>query len=464
MWWRWLGGQIPAVGAGSSPLILPIAPSAYLGTKRLSTYTGPCFVNTNDVDVNFDGNILANPASTKCKRWYDQSGNGHVFDNATSANQPSVSTTTKFRGITPISFDGRVLAPAVGKWLALPATLSLERTGYSFFMVCFPRVSLDTHCYMEFNNGGATVYSNIVTSSPFTGLTCQGAAASGSNTSSGVRPRANPQIFGYTSSAAAQKFFQHGAMTTGVGPKNTQTMNAGGWLGRGQSASSYGRFDCWAAIWYDTTLSDADANAVIDALVAAFNIPTTFTKRIVLDGDSITQGESGTDTLNQDSWAQAGLFADYECYNLGIIGQTLATCATNYATRAQLLYSAGLHSVLLIEGGTNDLNAGTAATDLYTTATSYVSSGDGTGFQVLLASILPRTVFTGAKLTEWNAYNPLVRTNSAAADMIVDYQSDATIGPAAAASDTNLYVDGTHPTPLGYSYRAAIQRAALLVA
>ena len=133
------------------------------------------------------------------------------------------------------------------------------------------------------------------------------------------------------------------------------------------------------------------------------------------------------------------------------------------------LMKSGAQRFIAIVGpvGANDLSSYAGATDTIAatayaaTMAAYTDSLYDAGFDdVVLCTELPTTNSTHN--TRRNILNPIYTdAYPGEAVTICDFAADATMGPDAAASDTNLYSDGTHPTATGQANLEAVIRSVL---
>ena len=93
---------------------------------------------------------------------------------------------------------------------------------------------------------------------------------------------------------------------------------------------------------------------------------------------------------------------------------------------------------------------------------TYVASAHalGSNVRVVCGTLLPGS-YTGPQQTQIDAFNALLRSNTAGCDAISDFQANPVMGPTAAASNTLLYPDGLHPSTLGNAILAPIYGAAV---
>lgn len=97
---------------------------------------------------------------------------------------------------------------------------------------------------------------------------------------------------------------------------------------------------------------------------------------------------------------------------------------------------------------TNSYPVGGSRAGFLSALATYLDARRTAGMKVVLCTILPSTISNFN--TERNALNTtLVTWAGSHCDAVADFGGDATMGPDAAAANTGLYADGTHPTATG---------------
>jgi phospholipase/lecithinase/hemolysin len=342
--------------------------------------------------------------------------------------------------------------------------IALDRTALSAFAVAELKTSYNsTALFTGSESGGLTAGQQE--------LYIQNGAVtvrSGTDTrtSNVAEPRASKATVGYV-----------------FGPSTSYVYNKESWRGQGVAlaSSTIGRLTLGKSVFggsafngmyalfgmaiYGQTLSNTTTGpAVVSALNTACEVPTAFQYTAVFNGDSILEGSGAARLLN--TVRQMALRKEGEVINSAIHGTTLAT---QYAARTRFttnVYNAARPCVFFMQAGTNDLVTTTGATLYANTATPYVTYLKGLGYKVVICTVLPRTGSSG-----WNAsmeaerlaYNSLVVSNGAGADLVLDLASDSVMGPTTACADTSLYGDSLHPATAGHARLATLYRAALQV-
>lgn len=231
-----------------------------------------------------------------------------------------------------------------------------------------------------------------------------------------------------------------------------------------QTGTSYvgTNYDIAAIAMWDRALTDEEyAQAYSDLLdeVSASSISNTARRFFISEGDSITA------LVSPNSYAN--LFAANDSpknwgFNNAVNGSSLTSLESR---KAQLLASipatvGSRKFIISVLIGRNDFTAGLSTSTFLTNLASYLDDLRAAGAYMVLCTVLPATAVgfntwrntVNATLTTW------VGTHC---DVICDFAADGTMGPDAAASDTLLYSDGTHPTSTGMANLEVIYRAVI---
>ncbi|AHY58594.1 SGNH/GDSL hydrolase family protein [Stenotrophomonas rhizophila] len=188
---------------------------------------------------------------------------------------------------------------------------------------------------------------------------------------------------------------------------------------------------------------------------AALAAPAPGTARVVLFGDSITEGwgRTGSDTF----------FPGKGYLNRGISGQTTAQMLVRFRQDVIALQPA----VVVILAGTNDIAGNTGAATqamIEDNLQSMVELAQAHGIAVVLSSVLPvsdypwqRGVQPAPKVRALNA--ALKRYASTHNVVYLDYHTP--LANRDGGLDKALAADGVHPTPAGYARMAPLAEAAI---
>jgi lysophospholipase L1-like esterase len=193
-------------------------------------------------------------------------------------------------------------------------------------------------------------------------------------------------------------------------------------------------------------------------MIGGFCIP------VLIEGDSIT---AGTGAAAGQGYAQqyvSNKNAAYACKNISVAGSHVSDLVLR-AARADS-YSRAPKTLLACLIGVNDFIGGiTNTTTFLANYANYLDARRLVFGKVVVCTILPSTSpdVGGVSFSSWRStVNATIRTwPGSHCDAVADFAADATMGPDAAAADTLLYGDGTHPTTLGHTTLEPIYRALL---
>ncbi|QCB42989.1 SGNH/GDSL hydrolase family protein [Sphingomonas sp. PAMC26645] len=439
----------------SGPLIQAVASDA---SPRLAMGLGDEGVALSTVRALRTGDVA------RVSRIYDQSGAGRDLTQTSFAYMPAIREDVLIGGKLPILFDGRrTNAGDTAQARGMLASHSLSRTDCTFVAVIDPSVSAVPQIFWEYyiNANGSGTLIDINTNLDGANFTD---SANGGITA-GTKPKipSSPFVMVICLSPGGSTISINGAAKT-VGSAFAPGTLARFALGYGPSAGDNfnANFQFGAAVFIDKAVTDEDADAISYELMARFGI-TPPVANLVIIGDSIHEAVKSTYTLGQKALASNGFNRSISVYNLSAAGVRLSQL---YARRTQFdgqVVAAGIPNVALLAAGINDINNGVTAADLYAQQTSYVTWLKANGYaKVLISTLLPETVVD--KKTVIDAYNALVRSNTASAEGVVDYAADAVMGAATAPNDVTLYADKLHPVTLGYRFLSPILEAAVNMA
>ena len=459
-----VGGTAPIAAYGTRLLAIGYAGKAFNVVRASdSTAKDIGFLAGGALDTATLDQFCANTTCTVAT-WYDQSGNANNAVQATAANRPSVYAPSLSGNARSIVFDTQQDAVTyVQKYMTLPAGVAATGNAMSAFFAGRQYSSEKPSFWAQFTNATYPVSfaSALNGYSPPNNLNM----FYGSSYTSGANAGQTAGVFGFVSGTGAN------GIVVWSGDKSTsytgQAANAmaGGYLGAsaaGLTSNVSGYTEMGAVLIYGRALSAAtEVPAIRMSLAQSFNLAPQIRDVIAIDGDSITEGYGSTFLQNRPRQLAALLSRPALVYDKGYYGTLLATRVTNYAADVAPLYNASATNNLLeIFAGTNDNDGtNTAGTAIYTNLTSYVTAAHSTGWKVLVGTMLPRNGWSANQTTEQLAFNVLVRANAAGADAVIDYAADPTMGNASNVTNTLYYIDGVHPTTLGYGYLAQIEAA-----
>lgn len=486
---RWLDQKLRgAVSANptASSYITPVStgPYAAYGAQRIIPgYSGPLFQlrSASGAITNISPALGGDyPDLTAINAWavtngggpltiptiYDQTGNGQNLTQANVANQPSFDPASPTGYAAPILIDG---FGASGPNLIVEKTpqtgnLSLDLISNTFFLSAATTVSQNGCGYVEFTSeDGATVYQALHSNAQAITLR-NGGANESTNSAIGPVPQVRNTVFGASNSASQSVIYANGGRRSTGHTRTSQIMPRIRFGTSAAGGSGYnGKFKLFAAVFYSSTLSSSDGDAVVASLEAATAIPTNFTHRVVFDGDSIMEGSGST--LLQNMVNQLGLPQSVEVFNTAVHGQSLSTIHSGRVARFASLYTTSRPCVFFVQAGINDIGNGISGANLYANSTvPLVAYLRGLGYKVVVCTLLPfagSTNWSSAKEAERVAYNSLVVENTAGAEVVLNLASDPIMGASNAPADTNLYADRLHPANAGYARLATLYKPAI---
>lgn len=394
---RGTGGSVAPV-VPVAPVSLSVAPAAFYGTYRLSSYSAasPCLqvVRSSDSatqDIGFVNGQLdmasaltfAGGSNLTVSKWYDQSGNS--LDAVASTNRPTLSSLNIINGIQAICFDGSNGVPILTRQMTLPAGLALDVANVSQIVVGRQSSSggnSSTMTYLDtaVNDGDFRVFqglsylcNNTQTNGIYIPTNPSSVGLSrGPNSGSGVGG-ANGQNYLYSE---RQNYRTGASANTGTGT------SAGGFIGNTLAGASRLFAEIVAVVFFPTENNNTDMQAAQLALEAPFPTPIqrVFTDTVTLEGDSICLG-TGT-TFGQNSTRQIWplLKRPTRMINAGIFGATMNSLITTGSAHYTLFGGwTQTTKVYVLESCVNDFAATTTVQGLSNKPTIAVG---GTGYAV----------------------------------------------------------------------------------
>lgn len=185
-------------------------------------------------------------------------------------------------------------------------------------------------------------------------------------------------------------------------------------------------------------------------------IGTVTAGRLILDGDSLTVGPAlWAGYPDQLALAYAAQGVSWDWRNVAVSGRRVDQMTTAAPTSVDPLLSPLMpRSVLVLWGGTNDMNTGTDDVTTYNRLAAYIAArraaANSAGLRIYLVTIIARTL-TGvgdSTFETWRlSYNAAIRANWAAlgADGVIDIASDPHFDQPSDTLDSTCYnADRTH--------------------
>lgn len=456
-----IGGAVyPLDLSGSLPIF------AYSIKKLTSSYNGPALrvVRPSDSatqDIGFAGQNIDSSALTaflgsqtgKIDILYDQSGNGNNATQTLDASRPLISNLS-VNGAKEMNF-------ATCKML-LPNTVSISRQSANIFAVTENYGSNFSSAFIQLGSGTDQV-------STYEGAVTNGIGYIRINNGPGnspFPPTISMSLYEGILSPTSTSISQNEEITSG-GASTAVTM-IGGQIGNTSLSAGFdGKHHAGAFIGYNRVLSTVERSKLKTALNSLFGIPASVTRTVIYEGDSITIGSSPTNLYYNSYARQSSKVLNFPAriFNIAGGGNQLQNELPFYPNQAHLIlarYSTN-NRIVFLHIGTNDLTLGNRTdVQIYGDIQTYANNVKADGGKIIVSTLLPNSSWDAAHQSTRNSLNNLIRTNwPSFADGFADFAADPTMGPQSAASNTNLYADGLHPTEFGHSILAPIAVTAI---
>ena len=452
------------------PTALPIdeiggtRPIAAFATKRLSlAYTGPLLAitrgsdaSTMDVGFNAAGGLdepalAAFCAHTECRvaKWYDQSGRHNDATQPLASARPAIRLSHRVGDAVSVIWDFEMTSGAPPRWLILPKTMTIDSGNMGILWtgrfhnasMISPLIELGTDddafgfgfwdAHGDFYIGDAKHLGEVPGHAALT-----------------------PSI-GLISASPQSTVTNYRNHSIEIG-KLASTTHTGGLIGRTVAFSQYGMMELSSLILYDRPLSSADRFYGLQAMGETFHVPQQQQDVFVADGDSISQGIASLYLQSYQRDMERLLPSGFVFYNAAWAGKTLdgpGGLLDRYAAFTSKLYNpAARNNILTVLAGTNDLEAGRPAKQIFDALRRYAIEARSTGFRVVVSTVLPRRSFTPPIEVERGSLNAMIVNHwREFSDGLVDLAADHALGADKAFNDPTVYIsDGTHLTDYGY--------------
>jgi hypothetical protein len=437
---------------------------------RVNNWTGNAFQITRASDsATLDIGFLVNGAADwatadsfgrgttyKINKLYDQSGNGYDM---TSSGQSPVQFTNSINGIRTITMGG-------GSANQHLENTSIPITDFRTSTAMFA----GTQTFGQFS--GAMFEIGNPTNHAWMG--CTSGTGAVDQATLGVMYPTSPTVTLRVGHGASNRITTINDLSFSAAG-NTAVASTGATLGNAFAATTPGRTEMVCFALYDSALSAAAQTQLTDAAYGAMHINRSVLGDVLtFAGDSITFGTPNTGGAGNYAgcWAfltAAQLGRPMVNYNIGISGQTAATCAGQTAFPAKTFRS-GKFNVVCIAYGTNDLGANATAATTYTNLQTIASQYKSAGFnKVIIGTVMPRnTLFTaGQTHAGYEAARLALNTSIRAGigtdfDVLADVGADAIMGNDANINNVTYFQDALHPTLAGNALMAPYWVNALL--
>lgn len=461
-----------------------------LQVKRASDHT--------TLDIGWNGNVVdwaaadafAAGSVLEACIWYDQSGSGNNFANATNDRAPLFQRESHWKGIRPLT--GELLTNSLNpRGLFVTWAVAPDQNAMTIYHVGAPRSSFENMMYFDGETASfAGSRVNLADTQAATGIKYN-------RNGSGA----------FTSLCTVSQLECVALSSTVVDINGTQLTFAAA------SSNSTPCMQLFASVAGGGTLYDylgdkflfavypaSHDAATITANRALFLNPfspntATQTKEIIYGGNSMQVASRATKAKSlawlcgfgraseDDAGSPFALQArpEWRVRNTGVSGRTLANEIANWTLLGSNVVDTGLSRKIYVMGSaTNDINnatyantaaAQTAMDTLYTSMTGFVTTLKSAGVDsVIIVTMIP---ITGAQLGTGNFredarvyLNNKITTGAVAGGYTVsDWCSLTQFSTQSSYSNTTYYfTDGIHPNDMGYGLIAPLDLAAILAA
>ena len=383
----------------------------------------------------------------------DQSGGGNDATQPALANQCPVNFNS-IHGIWALGCQNNLLAGGANYKMTLPVGVAVNTNSFSYLI--FGRLGSGATIPIELGTSGANVSMYLQPAA--SGIT-QGyveANINGGIAPSTTRMFANPGVTGINSNSTNITFVSNNESSTGAARSSESV--AGGFLGTSNifGTGLNAHFEALAILIGPGLSQSQLSTAVQYGELLTGSVPQVDAEVAYLAMDSIGAGVGPTNGMTRvvagyPLFSRSALVVDY-----GVPG---TTCLSWAGATFSTYYKGYSRNIAVDNCGVNDIDANETATAIEGYLSTIWTNQRTAGFTVIAETILPNSAFTSPQQTVWNAVNAWIRTNYliAGAQGLVDLQSNPTIGPLSAASNTTLYFGGLHPTALGYEIIGALE-------
>lgn len=466
----------------SAPIcdVASVCAGAYGVFRLKSSYAGNAFQITRASDsatlnIPFDVNGIASFAMVDAfgaattvgvSVWYDQSGNNYNLTQATSANMPQIDGTV-VGALRSISFNGNSQVGTVRSMgNTAMAITNVKNTSVLFLgRITASRASAGSNgstLWEEGNTSAALSLYSGTNSAPGFAMLNGGSSFTPVTIATMSSPQANLVV---TNGTATGSYQQNNTVTSFPSLTISSTTSTGFIVGTSNRAAWAGEFDALAFVVYNSSLSAANQQLILQDGYQTTGIQPQANDVMVNVGDSMTccvqSNTPVVGSLLYPGQLQTAVSHPYNIYNLGLPSETACSMATEAATMSAATFRAGATNIVTILAGRNDLANSTVPTPsgVNTCIQNICSAFKTAGFSKCIVGTPPPTSnttggqTTGAYETERQSLATLIRGDGF--DGVADITADAVVGPQSAASNNTYYNDGIHPTaPLGTSYFA----------
>lgn len=399
-------------------------------------------------------------SSNRLSQWNDKSGNGVTFFNTNGDNTRPIYDPTLFGNLGGVSFltvENRFIAPNVNE------TSGIEVGHMTFIFIgelttcLWGSMVRDQYAGYSYGSGtnnrlGAVSYAQAFKGRPINTLVMEGIVLTSDSSTRFILNGASLAFQGEPFSGT-QQIYQ---LSLGGNPDaGTLSMN------------------CQQMLVYNRPLLDSEISLLWRWAQTRCKVPPSpinSAYNLLFDGDSITYGYNDIGDAFPTLTANATGLTDWGFQLMATSGNRITDCIARAPTYIDPLYNGSLESggnMLTFLCGTNDLMFDSISTeDLQTIYQEYCVARQAVGWNLVSATMLPRTVLGGQNEnfeSQRQAFNAWLRLNySNFSNALADIGGDPTIGVAGANTNLAYYQDGIHPTLAGHAIIAPYFTNAIL--
>lgn len=380
--------------------------------------------------------------SNKVSAWADQTGLGNGAVQATAANQTTLGADYKGRPVVQFLLDP---TSTENDWMDLATAFTFDARNVSVFIAARIPYGANSTVFALSNYAGTVAHLRFAAANSFNNPQTLYSGGRNSTHSANMHPTVLSLVSGATVAVGMGP-----DLTSGQAALTADTDCLGAVLGR-FGTTLYQTMDVYEVLVYSSALSPTDAQSVRDHLAAKYETRTSqWTKNIVFEGDSITQGVGTTFSRGFPSRVLRDSVVDWRQTNIGSSGADLATL-TGRAPACDGYKRTGARNVLAVLIGRNDAGAGgaTGAT-IYSSLVTYVQARVAAGWEVWVGTCIATGSALQPILDDLNARIRAGIITDAGATRVIDYASLPQFDTSADSANTTYYQgDSTHPTAAG---------------
>lgn len=415
----------------------------------------PSLPTTGLVSRLIAGTGLTVDGFNKVSAWADQSGAGNGAAQATAINQPTAGTDSAGRPIVQFLVEQTT---ANSDTMTVASGVTFNAQAVSVFIAARIHYGVNSNPFGLSNYAGTNAHLRFVSGSANTAP--QTLYANSRN--SGLAADMHPTVLSVVSGATVV-LGMGPDLISGLASVTADTDCLGAQIGA-YNGAGFQSMDVYEVLVYNAALSTQDAAAARAYLAAKYATRTApWTKSIVFEGDSITQGTGPIQLRGYPSMVLRSSTDDWRQTNIGASGLNLASM-TARAAATDGYKRANTRNVLMVQIGRNDAAVGGATGQaMYNSLVTYVQARVAAGWEVWVGTAIASN---GTLQPILDDYNTRIRAGivAAGANRVVDFAALPQFDATADASNTTYYQgDQTHPNAAGAQLLAdlvAVQLAA----